>query len=140
MDEIKNLLDENVVDYLERLKTADSKTSEALIRNVDILMKHREEIENCEERKERLKMEQNKRDDEMLDRRDDILMKEKQNKENRIFRIVEIVVPTVTGILVVVSDVFITAGKFQFEEEHSFTSSVKEGKSKYIFDLFKKKK
>ena len=96
MDGIKTKLKQEVESLLEKLsKTTDSKERTEIARQIEILTGKVIEIEreeqNIEERSERLKMEQNRYDDELLDHKDEMILKQQTLEDQKKSRLIDII-------------------------------------------------
>lgn len=144
MDGIKDSFVEALNKEFTDLESATSENKGKIISNIDTLSGNYVDIlkeeHNHEERMERLKMEQNQYDDSILDHRDEMEIKQKELDEKKKTRLWNAGITIGSTVLGGILTLLMTAGMYKFEEEHSFTSSVRNGIQKYIFELPKKKK
>lgn len=144
MDSIK----ESFVEALERefrdLELANPEKKKAIVSNIDTLAGQYVDIlkeeNDHDEAMERLRMEQSQHDDGLRDHRDELALKEEELEEKKKTRKWNAGIAIGSSVLGSLMTVLMSAAMFHFEESHSFTSSMRNGIQKYVFDLFKRNK
>lgn len=132
MDKFRESLTEALDSQFNKLESAsDVEAQGKIARNIDILGTHFENIvkeeHDHEEKMERLKMEQNRYDDDILDHRDEMSLKQETLEEQKKSRKWGNWITIGTTAANLVLTCILTAGIFNFEKEGTFTSSLRNG-------------
>lgn len=132
MDSIKDSFKEALDSQFEKLKaTTDAEAQGKIINHIDTLASHYEdeikEEHNHEEKKARLKFEQNQSDDAIIDHRDEMTLKEKSLNEQKKARYWESGIAIGSTVINFVLTCVLTSKILNFEKEGTITSGLRNG-------------